>query len=107
MFVISPYMASLIEYDMNSFRLTEDVIPTVFDKLGDAIPKRISSFMEKLNIKRVCMSDNKAILGANYWTLHSTVHAFVNKVKIHLFAKLLVAVYCRQCSHVPTSINLF
>ena len=72
MFVISPSMARSVGYDMKSVRLTEDAIPTIFDKLGNAKPKRISSLMEKLNRKRVCMSDNRVILGANYWTFTSS-----------------------------------
>jgi len=68
MFVISPSMARLVEYDMKSVRLIEYAIPTIFDKLGNAKYKTISSLLEKLNRKRVCMSDNWVILGENYWT---------------------------------------
>ncbi|KAK2164618.1 hypothetical protein LSH36_61g08001 [Paralvinella palmiformis] len=57
-FVISPSMARSVGYDMKSIRLTEDDIPTIFDKLSGAKPKRLSSLMEKLNRKRVCMSNN-------------------------------------------------
>jgi len=49
-------------YDMKSVRLREDAISTIFDKLGDAEPKRINNLVEKLNRKRVCMSDNMVIL---------------------------------------------
>ena len=59
---------------MKSVRLTEDAFPTIFNKLGNAKPKRISSLMKKLNRKR-CMSDNRIILGENYWNL--TVHACI------------------------------
>ena len=72
MFVISPSMARSIGYDMKSVRLTEDAIPTIFIKQRDANPKRISSLMKKLNRKWVCMSDNRVILGANYWTFTSS-----------------------------------
>ncbi|KAK2163610.1 hypothetical protein LSH36_76g00075 [Paralvinella palmiformis] len=41
-----------VGYDMKSVRLTEDAIPTIFDKLGNAKPKRISSLAKKLNRKR-------------------------------------------------------
>ena len=50
-----------VGYDMKSVGLTEDAILTIFDELGDANPKRISSLMAKLNGKRVCMSDNRVI----------------------------------------------
>jgi len=69
--VISPSMARLISYDMNSGRLTEDVIPTIFVKQHNAKPKRISRLMRKLNRKGVCMSDNRVILRANDWTFTS------------------------------------
>jgi len=72
MFVISPSLAQPIGYDIKSVRLTEDGIPTIFCKLGDAKPKRIINLMEKLNRKCVCMSDNKVILGENYWTFASS-----------------------------------
>jgi len=72
MFVISPSMARSVGYEMESVRLTEDAIPTILDKLGDANSKRISGLMEKLNRKWVCMSDNRIILGANYWTFTSS-----------------------------------
>jgi hypothetical protein len=49
MFVISPSMARSVGYDMNNVRLTEDAIPTIFDKLDNAKPKRISSLIETLN----------------------------------------------------------
>jgi len=71
MFDISPFMARSVGCDMRSASLTEDAVPTIFDKLGDAKPKRISSLMGKLKKKRVCMSDNRVILGANYWTFPS------------------------------------
>jgi len=51
MFIISLSMAQSDEYYMKSVRLTEYAIPTLFNKLGDAKPKRISSLMEKLNRK--------------------------------------------------------
>ena len=41
MSVISPSRAQSVRYDMKSVRFTEDVIPTIFDKLGDAKHKRI------------------------------------------------------------------
>ena len=71
MFVISPSMARSVGYDMKSVRLREDAIPTIFDKLCNAKPKRISCLMEKLNRKRVCyyMSDNRVTLGENNWIL--------------------------------------
>ena len=37
-------------------------------KLGDAKIKRISSLVQKLKKRRVCMSDNRVTLRANYWT---------------------------------------
>ena len=64
--VISPSMARSVRYDMKSARLTEDAIPTRFDKLCDAKPKQMIRLMEKLNRKRVFMTDNRVILGANY-----------------------------------------
>jgi len=57
---------------MKSVMLTEDTIPTIFDKLGNPKPKRISSLMQKLNRNWVCMSDNMVILGANYWIFRSS-----------------------------------
>ena len=36
MFVISPSIARSVGYDMKSVSLTEDAIPTIFDKLGNA-----------------------------------------------------------------------
>ena len=72
MFIISQSMARSVGYDMKNVRLTEDAIPTILVKQCDAKPKRISSLMEKLNRKRVCMSDNRVILGANYWTFTSS-----------------------------------
>jgi len=72
MFVISPSMARSVRYEMESVRLTEDAIPTILDKLGNTNSKRISGLMEKLNRKWVCMSDNRIILGANYWTFTSS-----------------------------------
>ena len=51
---------------MKSVRLTEDAIPNIFVKEHDAKPKRISSLMEKLDRKRICMSDDMVIMGANY-----------------------------------------
>jgi len=68
MFVISPPMVQSVGYDTKSVRLTEVASPTIFDKLGNGKPKRISGLMEILNRKRVCMTDNWVILGANYWT---------------------------------------
>ena len=65
MIVISPSIMSVarsVRSDMKSIRLP-DVVPTIFDKLGDDKFKRISSLMEKLNRKRVCVSDNRVILG--------------------------------------------
>jgi len=50
-------------YDMKNVRVTEDAILSIFDKMGDAKPKRISSLMEKLNRKRIYMSDNRVISG--------------------------------------------
>jgi len=44
-FVISPSLARSVGYNMKSVRLTEDVIRTIFDRLGIAKPKRISSLM--------------------------------------------------------------
>jgi len=61
-----------IRYDMKSVMLTEDAIPTIFDKLGYDKPIRFSSFMEKLNRKRVCLSDNRVILGEKSWTFTSS-----------------------------------
>ena len=55
MFVILPSVARSVGYDMKSVRFTNYAIPAIFDKLGDAKPKRITSLMEKLNRKRVCM----------------------------------------------------
>jgi len=72
MFVISPSLARSVGYDMKSVRLTEDDIRTIFYKLANAKPKRISSLMDELNRKRVCMSDNGVILGANHWTFTSS-----------------------------------
>jgi len=72
MLIISPSVARSVVYDTNIVRLTEDVIPTVFDKLGNAKHKQIRSLMEKLNRKRVSMSDNRVIFGANYWTITSS-----------------------------------
>jgi len=63
MFVISTSMTLSVGYDIKSVRLTEDPIPTILKKLGNAKPKRINSLMEKLNRKRVCISDNSLILG--------------------------------------------
>ena len=63
MFVISPSLSRSIGYDTNSVRRTEDVIPTIFFKQCDVNCKRISGLMEKLNRKRVRMSDNMEILG--------------------------------------------
>ena len=57
---------------MKSVRLTEDAILTTFDKLGNAKPKQISNLMEKLNRKQLCMSDNRVILVAKYWTFTSS-----------------------------------
>ena len=59
MFVILLAIAWLVGYDMKSVRLTEDAIPTIFDKLSNAKPKRMDSLMEKLNRKRVYMNDNR------------------------------------------------
>ena len=82
MFVISPSMTRSVGYDMRSVRLPENAIPTIFHKLGDDKPERISSLMDKLNRKLVCMGDNREqTIG------HSAVQAFVNKVKFHLFIK--------------------
>jgi len=53
MLVILPSKARSVGYDMKNVRLTEDAIPTIFDKLDNAKPKRISSLMGKLNRKRV------------------------------------------------------
>jgi len=64
--VISPSMARLVGYH------TKSAIPTIFDKLCDAKPKRISSLMEKLNRKRICVSDNRVILRENYWIFTSS-----------------------------------
>jgi len=50
MFVISPSMARSVGYDLKCVRFTEDADPAIFDKLGDAKPKRSSSLMEKPNI---------------------------------------------------------
>ena len=58
-------------YDMKSVRFTEDTIPTIFVKQCYANPKRISSLMETLNRKQVCINDNRVIFGANYWTFTS------------------------------------
>ena len=69
MFITSLSMTQSVGYDKKSVRLTWDAIPTIFDKLGhDANPKQISNLMEKLNRKQLCMSDNRVILGPNYWT---------------------------------------
>ena len=65
-FIISRSMARSVGYEMKS------VIPTIFHKLGSAKSKRISSLMKKLNRKRVYMSDNRVIVGANYWTFTSS-----------------------------------
>ena len=43
MFVISLCLARSVGYDINSVRLTDDVIPSIFVKQPDAKPKRISS----------------------------------------------------------------
>ena len=72
MFVISPSMARSFGYDMIGVMLAEDSIPTIFDKLGNAKPKPISSLMEKLKRKRVCMNDNRVIFRANYWIFTSS-----------------------------------
>ena len=61
MLVISPSRTRSAGYDMMSVRLTEDAIPTIFDKLDNAKPKLISILMEKLNRKQECMSDNRVI----------------------------------------------
>ncbi|KAK2153164.1 hypothetical protein LSH36_305g03073 [Paralvinella palmiformis] len=45
-------MALSVGYDMKSVRLIEDAILTIFDKLGNAKPKRISSLINKLKGKR-------------------------------------------------------
>ena len=64
--VISPSLVRSIGYDMQCIGLTEDVIPTIFVEQNDPKPKRISTSMEKLNRKGVCMSDNRVILGEDY-----------------------------------------
>jgi len=69
MVVILPSIARSVGYDRKSIRLTEDAIPTIFDKLGDG---RISSLIEQLNRKRACMGDNRVILGSSYWTFTSS-----------------------------------
>ena len=61
MFVIWPSMGRSVRYDMKSFRLTQDAISTIFNKLGNAKLKRISGLRDNLNRKRV----NRVILGAN------------------------------------------
>ena len=89
---------------MNSVRLTENAIPTIFFKQRDAKPKRINSLMEKLNRKRVCLSDNRVILGANYWTFTSSLiceyvnlHFFNKTLKFtYAHSKLTMAVHCRH-----------
>jgi len=72
MFVISSSFPRSIGYNMNSVRLTEDAIRTIFIKQRDAKAKQMSSLMEKLNRKRVWISDNRVILGPNYWTFTSS-----------------------------------
>ena len=67
-----PSMARSVGYEIERVRLTEDAIPTILGKLGDANSKQISGLMEKLNRKWVCMTDNRKILGANYWTFTSS-----------------------------------
>ena len=62
MFVILSSLVRSIGYDMNSVRFIEDAIPTIFVKQRDAKAKQISSFMEKLNRKRICINDNRVIL---------------------------------------------
>ena len=59
MFIISQSMARSVGYDIKSVGLTEDAIPTIFDKLDNVKAKRISRFMEKLNRKRVCMINKR------------------------------------------------
>ena len=49
--------------------------------------KRISSLMEKLNRKRVCMSDNRVILGTNCWTFTSSRIREYSRSKISLISK--------------------
>ena len=52
MFFIWPYLALLVVDDMKSVRFTEDAIPIIFDKLGNAKTKRSNQqFQEKLNRK--------------------------------------------------------
>ena len=85
---LSPSMARSVGYDMKSVRFTEMAIPTIFNKLGNAKPKRISSLMEKLNRKRVWLSDNRVILKQPIG--HSPVYAFENKIKHHLFANKII-----------------
>jgi len=46
---------------MKAVRITEDAIPTILVKQCDAKPKRISSLMEKLYRKLICMSNNREI----------------------------------------------
>ena len=73
---------------MKNVALTEDTIPTIFNKLANAKSNRISSFMEKLNRKWVYVSDNRVILEANYWTFTSS--PIREQVKFHLFAICLI-----------------
>jgi len=46
MFVILPSDARLVGYDIKSVRLTENAIPTIFDKLANAKPKQFDGEIE-------------------------------------------------------------
>jgi len=85
-FVSSPTLAWSVGYGMKSVMLTEDAIPTIFSNQRDAKPKRIINLMEKLNRKRVCIRDNRIILGVNYWTFTSS--HISEQVKFNLFAQI-------------------
>jgi len=80
-FVILQSMARSDGYDMKSVRLTEDAILTIFDKLGNVKPKRISSLMEKLILGRISL---RTLL---YGFL---VHSNVNRTQIGAFPLIYI-----------------